>query len=158
MDWLGLIPVIDRLPTSRYPGGRRNPSKIVPHYAISWESDEDTTDKGATERGPLIPTKWHMATSIAPFLWLSHDLWHLFIHNIYKFEKVVEGIERIFATIAYVNNGICCFPCLGLAWPGKMALGKSQVGSFVQDSIREAMDPNIYIMTPLYLNGLLMSC
>jgi len=26
--------------------GRRNPSKIVPRYAISWESDEDTTDKG----------------------------------------------------------------------------------------------------------------
>eukprot|EP00435_Cladocopium_sp_Y103_P009291 s2999_g2.t1 len=27
-------------------GGRRKPLKVVPHYSISWESDEDTTDKG----------------------------------------------------------------------------------------------------------------
>jgi hypothetical protein len=29
-------------------GGRKKPLKVLPHYSISWESDEDTTDKGGT--------------------------------------------------------------------------------------------------------------
>lgn len=154
MDWLGLIPVIDRLPTSRYPGGRRNPSKIVPHYAISWESDEDTTDKGATERGPLIPTKWHMATSTLSLIatWVMTSIYTWYIHI-----QVWESGWRHRKDIC--NHCIrqqwhMLFP---LSWLGKMALGKSQVGSFVQDSIREAADDLIYIVTPLYLNELLMS-